>query len=81
MIQIQPYTTTDAQIIAVRLDIKMVNPTDVSIDAFWTLYDAASNKVDEGSFQLAEDDFIAWQADNAYAQEYVMNQKGIYTVS
>ena len=80
MIQIQPYTTTDAQLIAVGLDVKTVNLTDVSIDAFWTLYDVAGNTIDEGSYQLAEDDFTAWQLDNGYAAIYIMKQKEIYAV-
>ena len=80
MINIQPYTTTDARLTAVQMDVKTVNPTDVSIDVFWTLYDVAGGTVDEGSYQLADSDYTAWQADNSYAQSYVMAQKDITAV-
>lgn len=75
MKKIQPYPTTDEQLVATSIDVKTDNITDVSIDAFWTLYDASGGMVDEGNYQLAGADFAAWQADKGYAETYVLNAK------
>lgn len=77
MIQIQSYITTDEQLTATQLDIRSEGACDIYVDIVWHLYDSNGGYVDDGRFTLSGDDFTAWQANEAYGETYVMNQKGI----
>lgn len=77
MIQIQPHTETDGQLQATQLEVSTENFTDVSVDIVWKLYDANGGYVNDGRYQLGGDDYAAYQADNNYAERYVMAQKSI----
>ena len=77
MIRIKPYTTTDGDLVAVQLDVKEANISDVSVDAIWTLYDKDGNHVNDGRLQLADGDFVAYRQTTGYLEKYVMEVKGL----
>lgn len=81
MIQIQPFVTTNENLIATQLEVSKGDINDVSVDAAWRLYDSNGGYVNNGAMQLGGDDFAAYLENEGYLIEYVVKTLGLTIIN